>query len=88
MFDYETFRSKYIDLSRQGFGALYYCVYCGQEMKTERKLEDWDYHYYHYCDCEDAKKEEEIMSQIHKLERQLPQENYEAQPQVTKIKRR
>ena len=84
MSDDVTFRSKYIDLSKQGYGRKYHCVYCGKELKEERELEDRDYHYYYYCDCEDAKKEEEIMTKIRALERQLPEEKYEARLQVMK----
>ena len=81
----KSFNSKYIELGRQGLGTHYYCVYCGEELKSVEKWEDWDYHTYYYCDCEDAKKEIEIMKKIRELERQLPKEKYEAQPQVTKI---
>ena len=83
----DRFQSKFIDLTRQGSGVHHYCAYCGKEMKTRQELDDWDYRTYHYCDCEDARKEEEIMDKIRELERQLPKEKYEAALQVTKIKR-
>lgn len=48
------------------------CLYCGEEMQS--KWEEYDNYY--ECDCEDAKKEREIQSQIEKLKYQLPKPNY------------
>lgn len=63
-----------------------YCAYCGQELKRKEVYDHYDIGAEFYCDCADAKKEREIMSQVYRLERDLPRVKYQVKPQVTELK--
>ena len=81
MTDKEGILQKYIE-----YKGKYYCPYCGKELKEEEEYDHYNINTYRYCDCEDAKKEREIMRKIKDLQNQLPRINYKLESAITEIK--
>lgn len=81
----DTYLSKYIELRKPRVGIEYRCVYCGKELQTKDEWDELELTRYHYCDCEDAKKERELRSKIRDLEHQLPKPKYEIGQEIRKI---
>ena len=74
---------KYIEHEHE-----YYCPYCGKVLESkETDIDRWDYITIRFCNCEDAKKERTIMSQIKELEKKLPSAKYELRPAIAEIKK-
>lgn len=44
-----------------------YCVYCGKESNKIEGIEDYEWYYVHYCDCEGAKFEIEVKAMQEKM---------------------
>ncbi|MBP5457593.1 MAG: hypothetical protein J6Y37_13970 [Paludibacteraceae bacterium] len=82
MTDEEGILQKFVKLEYR-----YYCPYCGKELEREEEYDDHEIYVYRFCNCDDAKKEREIMHQIRELEKRLPEVKYEVKPQVTRIRR-
>lgn len=85
MTDREGILQKYIEYSTPRIGVKYYCPYCGKELEEDEEWEEYEKYTYRFCNCEDAKKEREIMYQIRQLEAKLPKAKYEIGKQIMKI---
>ena len=84
----DQYLNKYIEHTTHRAGTRYYCPYCGKDLKRRTIYGSYDardFWYEYFCDCDDAKKEQEIMKQIKALETELPKVKYKLAPSIIKV---